>query len=159
MIDALRRRLGSRLENVRALVWVGGSGAGGDPRQPLFVEFRFDGSPPLRGAGSSDGASIGLSEVGPLTRIELDDGAALDPVDATAAAGLRDVLGRRLDAAIVYEVPSTGSCVAMQLVVEGGASVALWTDGCDELHLARVVPIEELEALAPIRSTRVNDRS
>lgn len=112
----------------------------------------------MRGTGSSDGASIGLSEVGPLTRIELDHGAALEPVDATVAAGLRDVLGRRLDAAIIHDMPSTRSCVAVELVVEGGASLAFWTDGCDELHLARVVPIEELEALGPIRSTRIDDR-
>lgn len=156
--DALRRRLGSPLQGVRALVWVGGDGVRGDPRQPLFVEFQFDGSPPLRGAGSSDGASIGLSEPGPLTRIELDHGAALEPVDATAAAGFRDVLGRRLDAAIVHEVRSTGACVAVELVVEGGASVAFWTDGYDELHLARVAPLEELEELEPIRSTRLDGR-
>lgn len=156
--DALRRRLGSQLQGVRALVWVGGDGVRGDPRQPLFVEFQFDGSPPLRGAGSSDRASISLSELGPLTRIELDRGAALEPVDATAAAGLRDLLGRRLDAAIIHDVPSTGSCVAVELVVEGGASVALWTDGYDELYLARVAPIAEFEELEPIRSTRLDGR-
>ncbi len=112
IVDALRRRVGSRLEACAHSTEPGGRGA--RTRQPLFVEFQFDGSPPLRGAGSSDGASIGLSELGPRTRIELDHGAALESVDATAAAGLRDGLGRRLDAAIIHAVPSMGSCVGLQ---------------------------------------------